>query len=322
MKTTLLNSLCLLTVLVCASGGALWVGQPPSPIDGPASRATDSHASTKTIVDARGHSVPIQSYQRIVSLMTVADSILLEMVSPQQLVAITAHTHKTHPLGYRFGDRVSLSSSKNLEAVLQLSPDLVVVSRFADEAYMTRLREQGIVVFDLGEMRGVHDTLRQIQWLSSLLNLPERGKRIANNYIRNLKALEQATELLEKPSGIYLNIHGDQFFGGTDGSSYADLLHYGGVIDLAAQQGFKGWPQYNVEQLMKLDPPLIITAPGRQKMICEHTLLSRLSACKSKEAIIELPSGFLNDPGLGLVYAAQSLQTSIHHIQPHLKASP
>ena len=279
-----------------------------------------STSSSGVLIDIRKQVVPIRAYQRVVSLSMVADPILLELLEPGRLVAITKYTHDNSPLAYRFAKIPKIADSKELEPVINLEPDLVVVSRFADETYMARLRERGIAVFDIGDMRGVQSTVAAVRSLSALVGRPERGSRIANRYMRNLQALEAAVAGRPRPSGIYLTMLGDLLFGGTVGSSYGDLLHYGGVDDLAAQHGFVGWPRYSPEQLLSIDPKLIVTAPQRRNLICDHTILSRLSACRGEGRIVELPNKNASDPGLGLVEVAQDLQFLIHGVHPSLSS--
>ena len=306
----------LLSVGLSAAGAALG-GREVSSVEPEAASTTERGADV--LVDARGRKVRTGPYRRIVSLHTVADALLLDLVEPDRLVGVSAYTLETNPISYRFGAKHGISRSKDVESVLALRPNLVIVSKFADEAYLTRLRERGVEVFDLGEMRGVRDTVANIRTLATLLELPRRGERIARDYIRNLAALEAAVSDQQKPWGIYLSVLGDSLFGGTVGSSYGDLLYYGGVRDLAEARGFSGWPRYSPEQLIALDPAVIVTSKGRTRMICGHALLERLSACDSEGRIIEMPERNHSDPGLGLVDAAQYLQTVVHRIEPNLR---
>ncbi len=310
------NIIAVLVSVGLSAAGAALVGRQVSSIEPEAESSIERGATV--LVDARGRKVRTGPYRRIVSLHTVADAILLDLVEPDRLVGVSAYTLEANPIGYRFGAKHGISRSKDVESVLALRPDLVVVSKFVDEAYLARLRELGVQVFDLGEMRGVRDTLANIRTLATLLELPRRGERIAHDYSRNLAALEAAVSDRPKPSGIYLSVLGDSLFGGTVGSSYGDLLHYAGVRDLAAERGFSGWPRYSPEQLIALDPAVIVTSKGRTRMICGHALLGRLSACGSEGRIIEMPESNHSDPGLGLVDAAQALQTLVHRIEPDL----
>lgn len=312
MKADALNLVLLLLTL----GTSVWCATIPgeaapprtvshSVADAPSPGATE-------VVDARGIEVPTAPYERIVSLNTISDQVLLELVAPERLVAVTGYVKETHPESWRFGDRPAVQSSDQLEAVLSLDPDLVIISRFANEAYMERLREVGIHVFDLGEMLGAETTRANIRALGALLQVPEAAERLEKELVRQLWALENAVPAEEHVPGMYLAVYGDHLSGGTAGTSYADVLRYGGVLDLAAEQGFQGWPQYDPEELMAIDPPLIVTSEGMGKAIRGHSLLKDLRACGPEGRILELPRAYLGDAGLGLIEAAGRIQEAVH----------
>lgn len=311
MRTNAAN----LGLLVLALGASIWgaasIGDAAPRRAASRALADAPPAGVSEIVDARGVSVPVRSYRRIVSLNTISDHLLLDLVEPERLIAITQYTAEGHPDAWRFGARPAVGRSDQIEEVISLRPDLVVVSRFAEETFMERLREAGITVFDLGEMLGVATTRANIRALGVLLDERERSERAERRLARELAELEAAIPPGERVPGIYLSVYGDHFSGGTKGTSYADVLHYAGVRDLAAEHGFEGWPRYTPEQLLALDPPLIVTHPGRAAAICDHSLLQGLRACGEGGRIVEVAESWLDDPGLGVIEAARSIQEAL-----------
>jgi ABC-type Fe3+-hydroxamate transport system substrate-binding protein len=308
VKTDILNGVALFVALVLGAAGAAWqsgVGPEVAKVVG---IQQDFPSDLDALPDARGVVVPTAHYQRIVSLNPVADHLLLGLVEPERLIGITAYTLEGHVDAWRFGDRQAVGRSEDLEHVLSLQPDLVVTSEFSDEAYMARLREEGIQVFDLGNMRGVDSTIGDVLTLGALLKQQARGHRIVNGFRRELSALEGQWPSKTQPLGLYLSVLGDSIFGGTAGTSYADMLHYGGVKDLAAEHGFKDWPRYNPEQLLKMNPSIIITQKGTGDVICGHSALGLMAACSTEGHILELSGDFQSDPGLGLVESAAEVQ--------------
>lgn len=269
-------------------------------------RATPAH-----VVDARGSEVPVRSYQRVVSVNSVADHILLRILEPERLVGVSVHTLDGHPEAWRFGARAGVYGAKDLEAILALEPELVVASKFSKPAFVERLREAGVEVFDLGEMRGVSTTRANIDTLGELLAAPEAAAQLQEAWGRQLAALEDVASARPKQPGMYLSMIGDRFYGGTQGSSYADVLRLAGVDDIAANNGYREWPDYSIEQLVAMDPALIVTRADMAKVICSHTVLSSLAACGASGRIVELPKGYGNDSGLGLVEAAAAVQRQL-----------
>jgi iron complex transport system substrate-binding protein len=309
MRTDLVNMLALFACLVAGGLAALAI-VPQDPLPRMLlSRVGAEPAGWVWTTDARGVSVPIGDYRRIVSLNPVADHLLLQLVPPERLVGITAHTAENHPDGWRFGARARLGTSRDIEQVLGLHPDLVIASQFSEEAYMARLREAGVVVFDLGDTRNAQTTFANIETLGLLLGVSPRAARLGASYRRELDSLARAGALRTPLPGIYLTQVGGVWFGGTRGSSYGDLLRLSGVADLAGASGYRDWPQFSREQILSLAPPLVITREGGRAALCGDAVLSRLPACSPAGRVIEMPDAYDSDPGLGLVQAVALLQS-------------
>ena len=177
---------------------------------------------------------------------------------------------------------------------------------------MARIRDGGIPVFDLGEMRGVASTVLTIRTLGQLLQQPERAAHIESDYLLQLSALDASVPDDAEVPGLFLSIYGDSLFGGTTGTSYADMLHYAGVHDVAAEHGYTEWPKYSPEQLLELDPPLVVTQTGMATLVCSHSTLRDLACCRDGGRVIEVPGDYHSDPGLGLVVAATDVQRLVH----------
>ena len=308
MRTDLANLMALIACVAVGMVAALMIA-PREPL--PRSLLTTAGALSEEVrwtTDARGVSVPVGNFQRIVSLNPVADHILLRLVAPGQLVGITAHTGREHPDAWRFGERPQVGTSRDIEQVLNLRPDLVIASQFSEEAYMARLREAGVVVFDLGDTRDMETTSRNIEALGELLGREAQAAGLLASYRRELDSLARKARQRPAVPGIYLTHVSGSWFGGTRGSSYGDLLRLAGIEDLAAASGYRDWPQFSREEILTLAPPLVVTRPGGRAALCEDAVLSRVPACSAQGRVVEIPAGYDSDPGLGLVQAAAELQ--------------
>ena len=321
MKLQLFNAVALLGTLALATWGATRVDVEADPSTTVVVAAPGPAQATE-LVDARGLTVATGDYQRIVSLNIVADPILLFLVEPTRIVAVSEYGRDKHPDGFRYAGRPSMSGTDDLEAVLSLKPDLVVTSNFTDESFRTRLRESGIAVFDLGEMRGVRTTLLNIRTLGQLLQQPERAARLEADYRMRLTALDAAIPEEDEAPGLYLSIFGDSMFGGTVGTSYADMLHHAGVRDVAEEHGYVEWPRFSPEQLLAIDPPMVITQVGMGAVLCRHSTLRELACCQPGGRVIEVPGEYHSDPGLGLIPAAHTVQQMVHPDRPLAAVGP
>jgi iron complex transport system substrate-binding protein len=163
----------------------------------------------------------------------------------------------------------------------------------------------------MGEMRGLATLLPNIQQLAGVLGVPERGQELADDFVQKLAAVSADLGDQDRRRGLYVGIHGDRLYGGTAGTSFHDVLVAGGVIDMAAEAGFHGWPAFTNEQLLSLDPPWIITNPGTERSLCRHPGFHALSACRSGQ-IRSIEEHLLTDPGLGILHAAEAVHAAVY----------
>lgn len=315
MKTNIINGLGVCLSLGLATWGAAQLSRTTSNqanVVTVESRSAPQATNQSIVQDVRGNGVSIKDYQRIVSVNTVADHLLLQLIEPQRLVGITHHSLASHPENWRFGKQSSVQRATDVEHILALQPDIVIISSFVNESVIARLQEANVAVFDLGDTRGFVSLLDDIGALGQVLNVNTRATQLTERIERELQALEQAVSTEKRPAGMYLSMYGDSFFGGTTNTSFADMLSYGGIDDLAAKHGYKEWPQYTPEQLLVMNPSLIVTSQGLGSGICNHPILYQLAACRKDGQIIEISSEYISDPGLGIIQAAASIQAAAH----------
>jgi iron complex transport system substrate-binding protein len=266
--------------------------------------------ATATIEDATGTRVPSRDYARVVSTSTIADQVLIEIVEPSRLLAVSAHTLRTQT-SPAYKDKIGVERPRDVETIIELRPDIVFINNLVDRRQVERLKDANLNVFDLGEMRGLETLLPNIRQLAAVLNVPKRGERLAHELVQQLEAISAHRSERDKRRGLYVGIHGDRLFGGAAGTSFHDVLVAAGLIDVATEAGFRGWPAYTSEQLLSLDPPWIITNTGTEQSLCRHPGLQSLTACRSGQ-IRSVEARLLTDPGLGMVEAARAVHAAVY----------
>ena len=121
--------------------------------------------------------------------------------------------------------------------------------------------------------------------------------------------------LSQRRSAIYLSIYGGRLFGGADGTSYHDVLIAAGLRDAAG--AFRDWPELSVEQVLVLDPDVIVTNVGMRSSICGHAGLSALRACQAP-MVVEVDDGVLGDPGPGMAESARRVRDAVYGVRRRL----
>jgi iron complex transport system substrate-binding protein len=286
---------------VVASTAVAWLPQ-----RAPLAAAAASSAGPAPLVDHAGVEAPRRDYRRIVSGTTIADAMLLAMAEPERVAAFTAYSSQHGPHRYRYDGKPVLANLHDLEAVLALRPDLVLVAGPPDARVASRLRDAGVVVYDLGDMRGMSTLLPNIHEVAELLGHPERGERFARAVQEEMHGVS-AAPAEGRPRALYLASYGGKLLGGARGTSYHDVLLAAGFADAAS--AYRDWPEYSAEQVLAIDPDVIVTNTGMRARICEHAGLGTLRACAADDGVVEMEDGLLGSPGPYMVEAARDLRT-------------
>ena len=301
-RVNAVNSGLLVSALIMAAALTGAVSK-RAPLEGP-------DDASRTVEDATGEPITVRDYARIVSTSTIADQVLIEIIEPARLLAVSGHTLRTRESpSYR--GKIGVERARDIETIIELRPDIVFINNFIDRRQVERLKDAGLNVFDMGEMRGLDTLLPNIRQIAGVLDVPERGQVLADELVRELEAVSADIAAKDRRRGLYVGIHGDRLYGGTAGTSFHDVLVAGGLIDMAAEAGFHGWPAFTNEQLLSLDPPWIITNPGTERSLCRHPGFQSLSACRTGQ-VRSIETHLLTDPGLGILQAAEAVHAVVY----------
>lgn len=269
----------------------------------------ESSDGLPSIRDARGRLVPIRDYSRIVAASLVSAEIVDAIVERERIAAFLSYAQLLPESGFQYRDKPGVESVGDVESILLMNPDIVFFNAHVDEATIARLEERRIAVFDLGPMVGVESYLQNTVTIATLLGLEERLERFVDGFERRLSRV-RCNEQRPPAQAIVVTSVSGAYFGGTRGTSYADVMKYAGVEDAAAAD-FSGWPQYSPEMLLAMQPEWILTTENGVSSICSTATLRHLSAC-SKNQVVEIPSGYLNSVGSGILRAAELVHDAVY----------
>lgn len=300
-------------VAVAASSAAALLGAAPRDVrqrpELPGSHASVEPVPTsdgrRALVDAMGAMIAIEPRHRIASGSPLADPVLLALAAPTDIVAFSARAPVARD-AYRYAGKPSVDATRRVEHLLELRPDLVLVNGLGESSWIEQLRAAGVVVFDLGPMWGLDTFLRNVAQIGWLIGRPDAASELAGRFRLRFDSIARHLDDGSRRGALYLGVHGGDLFGGTRGSSYHDVLTHAGLRDVAAER-YQGWPKYDPEALLTLDPEVVVTQTGMRAALCERAELGRLRACGPQGDVIELDGQLLNDAGLGMLEAAERI---------------
>jgi iron complex transport system substrate-binding protein len=298
-------------VALVASTASVWLLRPASPREIRMRRASEATPTpAENLIDLVGTSIPRRDYRRIISASTVGDAVLVEICEPDRVVAFGDYGERRGAQGFRYAGKPTIEHIEDLERVLTFHADLILVNGTADPRPVARLRGAGLVVFDLGETRGLSTLIPQIHAIAEMLGHPERGDSFARAIVEQMTAVAADVPSSARKRGMSLSVYGDTILGGAKATSYSDVLRAAGLLDAAS--AYRNWPRYNAEQVLMMDPEVIVTDTGMGSRICGRPGLAMLSACKIPDHIVEVDGSLLGDPGPSMIDAARVIRTALY----------
>lgn len=230
--------------------------------------------------------------RRVASLNLTADELLVEMLPPERLVAVTrwADDADMSAVAGRVPPGAVRLPRADLERLLALRPDLVVVSEYTDADFLRLLEKSGLRHH---RMRGL-DTLGGIR--AAILDLgravgsPDAAARLVRRYDAVLGELARRLAGAPRPRVLYW---ADPHTAGA-GTAIGSLVEAAGGTNVAREMGLSGIVPLAGERAFGSDPDafLVTAGSGAAAALRRHPLLSRTRAVREGR-IVEMPNRLL-----------------------------
>ncbi len=297
---------------ICCCGLAAWCsGCALLPLG---SQPSNTLPAVRVVTDGSGKAVtvPVKA-QRIVSQTVATDEILLAMVPPERLVALSQLADD--PRYSYCGDKAKLVAGRcgaSPEAILQLQPDLIFVASYTRAELVQLLQAAGAPVYQFTQFSSLNDVKANIRALGEAVGEPAAADRLLADLERRLAALEaRARQRRQRPR--LLSFGASHFTAGAE-TTFDDLVHTIGCINVAAEQGVVGFRHINPEQLLRWQPDYIVTSAEQEN---EDAVRRRLLDDPAVAAAVG------HDPRRIIVIESRALTTVSQHLADaaeHLEA--
>lgn len=196
--------------------------------------------------------VPADKPQRIVSLNLCTDQLLLQMVEPRRIRAVTYLAADPRSSGMaQAAARVPLTRG-NAEEVIAMRPDLVLAGTFSTRETVAILRRLGYRVVELAPETDFTAIRANIAQLARAVGEPARGARMIARIDQALAAVPPAPP--RRP--VYADYQANGFTAG-DGALITQVANAAGFDTLAQRLGLAGTRQVSLEQLLVTRPDVI-----------------------------------------------------------------
>jgi len=302
-------ALCLLAA--CSHGGAA------ADTQGEARRALD-------LPDGSSVEVP-QHARRIVPASAGLVDFVTELVPPERLAGLPEQARRYS--GRRLPGDPYLArpnfSAYTAESVLALRPDLVLCSRWQLADTAARLREAGVAVVLVDASERLPEIFDALRLVGRAVGEEQRAEECIAQLEQRVEALTVATAGRPARRALVYTNGGTGGWIATAGTTAHEFLRLAGLRDAGAEAGHEGHVRCDYEELLRLDPELLIMARpdaegeqgGTARLVLGEPALAGLRAVR-ENGLIELPSWLFSSTSQHVVTAAEALVAQLRAREP------
>lgn len=249
---------------------------------------------------------------RVASLNLAADEVLVEILPPDRLVAVTAFADErgTSNVVGRVPPGIARFPRADVERLVALSPDLVVISQYTDADVQRQLEHAGMRLHRMEGLETLAGFRAAVVDLGRAVGAEGAARRLVERYDRTLAEVERRLRGAPRPRVLYWS---NPMTAGAQ-TAIGTLIECAGAINVGRELGVAGIAPAGAERAFVADPDVVLLGqwPGVKAALLAHPLLSRLRAVREGK-VVELPAELL----VALNHhAAEACWTLAHALHP------
>lgn len=215
------------------------------------------------------NAIPAPAAERIASLNLCLDQILLRWMPPQRIVSVTWLSAEEQYRHAPIPEHVVFNRAQ-AEELIPLKPDLVLVGQFGAQRAAKRLEEMGLKVVRIPDAYSLEQLQAQLDELETTLGplplLMAQKKQLAD-LLADTPQNDQKSSADKHPTALILSANNITY---GSGMLEHQLLTRAGFINLAAEQGIEQLGRVSLEQVIALQPDLLVFYGGAQDFAIAH----------------------------------------------------
>ncbi len=269
-----------------------------------------------TITDDANKEVTIESDpQTIVSIQASNTEIAFALGLGERIVGVSDYCN--YPPEALEKEKVG-GQDINVEMVLSLQPDIALVTDYHNETHpdiLKQFEEAGIKVIVVGETSSFEEVYKNIEMIGKATGTEEKANEMITDMKDRLTAIkQQAAEITEKKKvWVEVSPSPDIFTTGKNTFMH-EMLESIQAINAAEDQ--EGWVKLTEEEIVQLNPDVIITTYGYYVENPSEQVLARkgwqdVLAIKN-EQVFDVDNDTVTRPGPRLIEGVETLAKLIY----------
>ena len=241
--------------------------------------------------------------ERIISLTSFTDDILVDLVDHRRLVGVTnfAEDRTISNVVEKIADIPNRLTS-NVEVILALQPDLVFVANWSQADKVAQLRDAGVPVYLIATGLSVPVIQEKIITIGMLVDARQRAEGMIEQMNGRLAEVERVVSKIPVQKRLTVMDYATWGSAQGAGSSWDEVIRRAGLINAVGEFAADEWGQVPLskEKILELDPDLLVLPgwvygdPGGADAFFTRTLedpaLQGLSAVREGR-VYQMPEG-------------------------------
>ena len=261
---------------------------------------SNTGAELRTLTDSKGNTVKIvKKPQRIVSMMLDADEILMDLVAPSRIAALTylSDDPGISHISDKSKQVANRIKGQNAEQILALKPDLVLIPDFWSPVVLQTLRDMKIPVYVYKTPYTIMAVKSTVKEIADVVGEPRKGEEINRSLDERLNRLQKKVISIKSvPLRKVIAVTGAGAYG-TKGSLYDDMCTFLHINNCQRDLKLDKNSMIPKELIVQANPDIIIIpsweSPGMHKVqgtqeLLQDPSLKSVTAVKNKN-IVAIP---------------------------------
>ena len=278
---------------------------------GAATSGGQSCAYPYTATDATGTAVTVESDpERIVALQPSAAQTMWEIGARDEVVGMPVSEYTSDLDGYREPTNVVAADgfTVNVEAVVNLTPDLVLAPNVTSPNTVAQLRRAGLIVYHFGAAESIEDVYGKTLLTGQLTgNCDGAAERTAEMRVR-IDRIREAVAEAPTPSVLYPL--GGGVVAGSD-TFLDEIIETAGGSNLAAAEGISGYGQISAEVIVARDPQWLILNENLPRSAIQMDAYNETTAVREGH-VVRINPNYANQPAPRVALVVEQIARALH----------
>jgi iron complex transport system substrate-binding protein len=236
-----------------------------------------------TVTDEAGHKVTIpKSPTHIASITQGTDEILSDLVPKNDIAMVTSwSSDPTQSNIVDFVKGIPQIQEANAEQIIAAHPDLVFLASYSKAGVIDQIKQAKIPTYEFDDFNSIQDIEKNIQIVGQLVGKEDKAKQMVDKMEEQLKQIKTAVQGEKRLTVLDYSSYG---YTAGNGTTVNDIIVHAGATNAASQ--LKGWQKITDEQVVKLNPDVIIypkSETGFATKLLNDKALQSVNAIKNRK---------------------------------------